>query len=160
MDIRCITSAFCFTLLLLGCGADKDKPIKVSGTVLLDGKPLAGASVRFMRDGGSGPGAYGESQEDGTFQLTSFTEGDGALPGDYRVLISWEEPPPPSFRTSPGATPSDEQKKALEDYQEKKKKRGKPPVVPSVYKDPTRSPLKQTVPPRDKVEFRLESSAK
>ena len=55
---------------------------------------LPAGPVRFQPLKEEGRVAYAESQADGSFDLTSFYERDGALPGEYKVTISWEEPPP------------------------------------------------------------------
>jgi hypothetical protein len=59
---------------------------KVSGTVTLDGKPLAFGSVMFQGVAGGQPAA-GNIQPDGTFELTTFNPGDGALVGSHRVRV-------------------------------------------------------------------------
>lgn len=82
-----------------GCGGgDEETPpvagvVPVSGTVLLDGKPLEGASVLFIPAPG-GPvdrapvGASGVTGADGKYALTCGPESPGALPGAYRVVVS------------------------------------------------------------------------
>ena len=147
-------------LAATGCSLSKDKPVKVSGTVTLDGKPVAGAAVQFMRDGGSGPPAHGQSKEDGSFVLTTYNDGDGALPGDYKVLVTWEEPPPPTFRTSDEKGPSREEVQRALDAHRAKLKKLNPVSIPPVYNDPNKTPLRQTVPSPGKVEISLDSKVK
>src|SRR5438045_2229921 len=75
-------------LLLAGVGcADHAKLVKVSGVVLLDGKPFKDVTVTFVPEG-SGPPAAGVTDEDGNFELTTSTVGDGARPGDYKVVMT------------------------------------------------------------------------
>jgi hypothetical protein len=75
-------------LLLAGGGcADNAKLVKVSGVVLLDGKPFKDATVTFVPEN-SGPTAAGVTDEDGNFYLTTSTVGDGARPGDYKVVMT------------------------------------------------------------------------
>jgi len=75
------------TSLLLGCTAsDAPKTAPVSGTVTMDGKPLAGASVTFFPTS-KGPMATGNTNEKGEFTLMTNHPGDGAPVGTHRVAI-------------------------------------------------------------------------
>src|SRR5437867_12591753 len=71
---------------LVGCGSPT-KAVKVQGTVTLDGKPFPGATVTFTPVEATGKPASGRSESDGGFQLTTFKPDDGALPGDYKVVV-------------------------------------------------------------------------
>jgi hypothetical protein len=64
--------------------------VLVSGTVTLDGEPVAGISVAFVPKGSDGREAYGLTDARGLFTLTiSGTEpGSGAIPGEYHVTFS------------------------------------------------------------------------
>ncbi len=57
----------------------------MSGVVLLDDKPVAGAAVVFVPNEGGRP-AHGETDANGRFQLTTFRERDGALLGRHAIL--------------------------------------------------------------------------
>jgi hypothetical protein len=83
-------------MIALGCGeggliydsqpGDPTHPVK--GRVLLaDGKPAEGGRVIFNPVKGPGLQARGEIGSDGTFTLMSRTEGDGAISGEYSVLV-------------------------------------------------------------------------
>jgi hypothetical protein len=58
--------------------------------VQLDGSPVAKATVMFRPEGGGRP-VWAITNEDGSFELTTFENGDGALPGKYRVTIALSE---------------------------------------------------------------------
>ena len=78
-------------LLALGCGSNKFAP--VSGTVTLNGQPLANASVSFqpVAPGGTveaGVGSSGKTGPNGEFTLVSSTGQTGAVVGQHRVRIS------------------------------------------------------------------------
>ena len=85
-----------FALVLgLGCGSEKFAP--VSGTVTMNGKPLAGALVIFSpiaREGSidAGPGSSGKTNDKGEYTLTSDTGRTGALVGKHRVSVSLMKP--------------------------------------------------------------------
>jgi hypothetical protein len=72
---------------LAGCGPDRPQTVSVTGTVTLDGAPIEGATVGFTPEGGGRP-ATGTTDASGKFALTTFEEGDGALPGRHTVTIS------------------------------------------------------------------------
>src|SRR5579872_1651525 len=66
----------------------------VSGKVMCNGAPAAGATVFFLRQGGDTMNEHmimGIVQEDGTFELVCGHLGKGAPPGDYDVLIEWKQ---------------------------------------------------------------------
>jgi hypothetical protein len=86
---------FVFLLLALqGCGGKSYAP--VSGTVTLDGKPLANAIVTFnpIAEPGSkeaGESAGGKTNENGEYKLKTYTgkgEREGAQVGKHKVNIS------------------------------------------------------------------------
>jgi hypothetical protein len=75
-----------------GCGNSSGQ-YPVSGKVLHDGQPAAGATVTFIRKGVDPfkePTPQGTVGDDGTFILTG-PGGAGAAPGDYVVLVEWKE---------------------------------------------------------------------
>lgn len=84
---------FSLTLLILGCSPGQDqwtksrpKVVPVQGTILYKGAPLADATVTFTNKE-SATTAYARSGPDGKFNLTTFTNGDGAAPGKQEVSI-------------------------------------------------------------------------
>src|SRR5262245_9136078 len=72
-------------VILAGCGGPRFHPVR--GIVVFpDGKPLSGGWVTFEPlDSGVKTSAVGDIQPDGTFQLTTARNGDGAMAGRYRV---------------------------------------------------------------------------
>jgi hypothetical protein len=71
--------------LSLGCNGG-DGLVPVGGVVSLDGEPLGGASVMFHHE--SGQTAYGLSDANGRFRLTTREANDGALVGRHRVTVT------------------------------------------------------------------------
>ncbi len=63
----------------------------VSGRVVYQGKPVAGALVVFHRDGGesqtSTPVPTGKTGAEGRFQLHTYVGDDGAPTGAYKVTV-------------------------------------------------------------------------
>jgi hypothetical protein len=142
-----------FTALVLigsGCGS-KDGLTKVRGIVTLDGNPVENAQVTFVPvSAGPGRNATGMTGPDGSFDLTTTSPHDGAMSGNYKVLVHYEEGtivPPGSMK---------EAKAGLL----KASKKPKPPpkyVIPALYSDPAKTPLSQKVPPDGTVKLELKS---
>lgn len=95
--IRQLTRGIAIPLTIIaslsGCGSSETGPdiemIPVTGTVVMDGKPLAGAMVEFHPTGSTkGNGAYGLTDESGKFTLTDFHSNPGCPPGEYGVTFS------------------------------------------------------------------------
>ena len=83
--LLCIAS-----LVTSGCGSRYPaETYSVKGRVVFpDGKPLEGGNIEFApQDGAVKTSARGTIDADGRFTLTTFEEGDGAIPGKHRVLI-------------------------------------------------------------------------
>lgn len=79
------------------CGGSAPKLYLVTGQVLVDGQPAEGATIVFHPKNSTPeslrPGAVVE--KDGTFTLQTYPHGDGAPEGEYVVLVTWFEDPPP-----------------------------------------------------------------
>ncbi|MDR3636204.1 MAG: hypothetical protein P4L84_20550 [Isosphaeraceae bacterium] len=90
-----------------GCGSSSSRQLPltlpVRGKVTYRGKPLTEGKVKFEPD--AGRSASGHIHSDGTYVLTTFKEGDGAVPGVHRVAVtggtgkSQGETVPPKFRS-------------------------------------------------------------
>ncbi len=84
-------------LLFSGCNSrpayQEADVFPVSGSVSVAGKPAAGVVVVFhpQSDTGMTKGnkPYTTTGEDGTFQVTTYTTGDGAPAGEYIVTLIW-----------------------------------------------------------------------
>jgi len=79
------------TAVILGCGDDSGLPTryKVSGTVKYKGQPVPKGTVVFEPVNPPPPqGRVAQgSIENGSYTLTTSTPNDGALPGEYKVII-------------------------------------------------------------------------
>jgi hypothetical protein len=137
----------------VGCAA-KDAPVPVDGVVTLDGNPVAGAAVLFMPAGEAGRPASGRTNRRGIFRLSTYRVGDGALPGAYRVVVTKTEaiPPPPEAKP-------DDRESVLEHYKALRAKKRKESLLPVLYADSSKTPLRCTVPPGTKVMLELHAEA-
>jgi hypothetical protein len=144
-------------VLLASAGCGNQNLSKVDGVVTLDGVPLSRATVSFMPVG-EGRAASGLTDGNGYFRLSTFRTDDGALAGDYRVIVVLDDTERQPYTT-------DEEKKAARiamSPQGKKKqaeqKSKKPRQVPEIYSDINKTPLKEVVPTNGKIELALRSS--
>lgn len=132
----------CFVLvgaLLVGLPACTGEPrtFPVKGTVMYNGKPVPKGTVLFTPVSG-GPTATGELNEEGTYRLTTYKPGDGAVLGEYRVAIMAMEGP---LQGDPPIAP--------------------PPIIPDKYSSLALSDLKANVHEGDNVcDFTLVGSTK
>jgi hypothetical protein len=117
-------------LLLAGCGGSRLHPVHGKLVYDEDGDPpvkeLAGYDVTFTSEK-LGISSRGTIKEDGSFDLTTTKENDGAYPGEYVVVV-----------TQPHRRP---ERPFVGD-----------PVVDLSYEDPAKSKLKAEVKP-DKNDF-------
>src|SRR5712692_350445 len=81
-----LLGSFLSAVILTAAGCGGDKTVKVEGLVTLDGNPLPGATVSFMPVG-EGRAATGQTGADGSFRLGTFGTDDGALAGEYKVIV-------------------------------------------------------------------------
>ena len=84
-------------LALCGCSSPLMAPVK--GRVMVNGTPVKNAAVTFSPSGAPGqketgkPGT-GFTDEDGRFQLSTFSNYDGALVGTHAVLVTLDDTNP------------------------------------------------------------------
>jgi hypothetical protein len=73
----------------IGSGAEKTNRVKVEGLVTLDGEKVSEVMVMFLPvKRGEGKPAFGVTDEEGNFELGTSNPGDGADPGEYKVVIT------------------------------------------------------------------------
>jgi hypothetical protein len=81
----CVFFAALVVLSLTGCGERRSGTAIVRGKVTLNGKPVPNGTVNFIPE--MGPSATGEIQPDGSYTLTTYKPGDGAVLGAHKVVI-------------------------------------------------------------------------
>ena len=99
--LACFPHIIAATLLTItGCSeGGPEATYSVSGTVKLpDSTPLNGGQILFRPIKGK-HSARGEIQEDGSFELSTFGSGDGAVAATHRVVIT--PPLPEDFMDEP-----------------------------------------------------------
>jgi hypothetical protein len=72
--------------LAAGCGSGNMKTAKVKGVITYKSKPVPSGTITFVPEGNA-PSATGQIKPDGSFELTTYTSGDGAVLGKHTVMI-------------------------------------------------------------------------
>jgi hypothetical protein len=107
-----------------GCGSSDAPPLAtlpVAGKISYKGKPLTQGTVTFAPEDGFGREASGPIQSDGSFTLSTFKTGDGAVPGVHRVAVTGtgkngKELIPPKFRNTSSSRVEVEVKPGQSEY--------------------------------------------
>ena len=138
---RCLVALIgvCAFVALVGCGSGNKKTHIVRGTVIFDDKPVPNGTITFIP--ADGPTATGEIQPDGSYTLTTYKSGDGAVEGTYTVVIV-------AMADQSGRLP--EERNPLP-----------PPIVPDKYTSIATSDLRADVKPGENtINFNLEKDKK
>lgn len=154
------STAMALLTMTLGCGKAGIGTVPVTGKVLMNGQPLEGATVVFNPNG-QGRASSGTTDAAGVFKLTTETNGDGALPGDYQIAVTKYEgkgiPMPDTSNMSPEEA-MDAQYRALD------KAGGKTPpaknLIPALYGNAKGSGLVASVKESGPNDFPLELKSK
>ena len=140
----------CVILLIVAGGCSRgSKTIPVQGTVKLDGRPLANASVSFIAEGSGARDAFGCTDAEGVFHLSTLKSGDGALPGKYKVTVQ------PVAQAEPSVVFKNVQEAMTVSTQKQYHRRRS--LSPPRYTDPGQTVLVQEVPANGDVVFELQS---
>ncbi len=97
--LRRLLACMVLWVMSVGCSSPSSDPelVKVTGTVHVDGQPVEGVVLTLHTDSAGSPtsaaGAVstGVSGADGRFEISTFSLGDGVLPGTYNVTCVWSE---------------------------------------------------------------------
>ena len=76
--------------VVAGCGESgpaRQSVYKVSGTVTFHGSPLSGASITFSPTREGQLAAAGRSDDSGNFTVSTYGAADGAVAGEFKVLV-------------------------------------------------------------------------
>jgi hypothetical protein len=132
-------------LLALGCGGGESGLLPASGTVTLDGGPLAGALVMFIPEGDTkGQGGSATTGADGRYEVKSAKGGNGLQPGSYRVTVS--------KRLLPDGSPAPADVPPIESNARE--------TLPRTYSDPSQTTLKLRVEVGKSLDLPLRSGKK
>jgi hypothetical protein len=125
-----------------GCGnsnADRPETYPVSGVVTYKGLPVPDAQVTFSPEG-QGQAAFGRTDTEGKYSLTTYESGDGAVAGRYKVAVTkFDAPEQPAAPTGGEYVPP-----AAGKYQKVAKPKNH---LPAKYATPQSSDLQAEVKP-------------
>jgi hypothetical protein len=82
--------------VVAGCGQSDFQTAKVSGRVVCDGQPVSNIVVFFEplmtgTDALVGKQGLGRTRDDGSFQISTYGDKDGAVVGKHRVRVGWSD---------------------------------------------------------------------
>lgn len=142
---------------LVGCGGASDRPkvYKVTGKITMSGAPVAGATVTFAPklpiEKPPQPVAIGITDAEGAYTLQTFNPGDGAVEGNYIVLVTKATAAPAA--TIGGHDPNKVFDAAAAHAQATAAMSGQAGGLPVKYSSPTQSDLKAKVESGGKNDF-------
>ncbi len=73
-------------LAVVGCSSGQPKLAVVRGTITYKGKPVPNGTITFVP--ANAPAATGKINRDGTYTLTTYKAGDGAVLGTHKVVVA------------------------------------------------------------------------
>jgi hypothetical protein len=138
MRTRCVGSSGAglalLAVLVSGCGSKGPVTIPIRGEVKYQGavlKDVPQGLVRYIpKTPDSGRQASGRIKPDGSFELTTFKQADGVVPGEYNIVVSAYSSHAPSRQQVEAAAGAVEGPKLM---------------IPEKYTDPTKSGLTDVV---------------
>lgn len=113
----------------------------VSGKVTVNGEALTTGRIRFFPD--SGRPAAGRIASDGSYEITTYEPGDGAVVGEYHVTISAHK------TVNPEPVPTSLEDEIKMGKEAPRRAAQVVPLVPEEYEDQNTTPLTATVEDKD-----------
>ena len=136
-----LTGFVALLLVVIGCGdpTGLEKRYPVSGTVTYNGQPVPKGNVYFVPVDPKGRSASGSIEQDGSYRLTTAAEGDGALPGEYKVAVIAQDIDMTEVLKEAGGGAGRQSETFRKATQQAKS------LIPKKYSDPETSGLRKTV---------------
>ena len=112
LRVLCMLAVVC-ALAIAGCGRAGPETIAVHGRVTFGGGPCPGGGTVYFTPVAVAEGmplrpAVGDFAADGHFDVTSFADGDGLIPGEYSVrIVCWKNRPQGYDQPGENAVPRD-----------------------------------------------------
>ena len=90
--LRCL---LLMTIAVAGCESQSDRNVTstVKGQVVVDGNPAAGIQVQLIATNGAPATSVSAAMttEQGSFEISTYEQGDGAPAGEYSATFTWRE---------------------------------------------------------------------
>ncbi len=101
LDSCFVASLGLLVLCVTGCSSKgRDNMVPINGKVIYNNGPLSEGTIVYLPAGSrQSRQATGQIQQDGTFVLTTFEAGDGAMFGEYNIIIYAYKPHPGEPKT-------------------------------------------------------------
>ena len=135
-NILCPALMIALTAIIVGCGESENVEVfPARGIVKFDGKPMTGGGAISLVPvvSQNGKNAGGIINADGTFVLTTYEDGDGAMTGSFRVIINQSTSQEPDYGGDSDA-PGKAAVKAVQTVTSAD-------IIPTIYSDPVSSPV-------------------
>ena len=151
--MNCILIGLTVLVAASGCGrGDRVDVYPVKGRITFNGRPMVGGgSIAFLPTGDQkGKAAGGTIAADGTYELTTYEEGDGSMVGDFRVIINQTvvDEPETDLNSDAGGSKGAAEPVVLVPKKDR---------IPFIYSDPANTPLKARVEAdSNEIDFPLE----
>lgn len=152
---RCLPLALGMAMLAASCSrGDRPKVVPVTGVITYHNLPVEDASVMFTPIGiGKEKAATAVTDAAGKFQLSTFGQADGAVPGQYKVTVFKS---PPAAETGDIENEVDENKVALQAADQELPETEVKPFLPEKYASAGTTLLDANVKDGEKNEFSFE----
>ncbi len=131
-------------LSTLGCSQNEQpQAYPTSGVIRFNGQPMkGGGAISFVPIGNlAGKAAGGETREDGTFVMSTYNDGDGSIPGKFRVMVVQSVSEEPEMVASDSGEEPKMSSEPIETV-------AKVDRIPFIYADPVKSPITIEVKPQ------------
>ncbi|MDB5343191.1 MAG: hypothetical protein JWP89_1568 [Schlesneria sp.] len=146
MSFRLSLVGISLVAVVAGCNNSDRQPVyPVRGTIRLEGNAMpGGGSIAFIPiEKQKGKTAGGEIRENGTYELTTYSGGDGSMVGYFRVVIVQSTSMEPREAIPDGQPIPEGGMQGIAVSQGDH--------IPAAYGDPGKSPLRATVEPTSNV---------
>ena len=140
MKLTSLVLALLLGTSLIGCSSSVAPPVpvfKVTGKVTYKGQPVVGADVTFRCDEAN-RSAFGRTNAEGMYKLTTFSANDGAVAGKHGVSVVLI---PPSAAPAAAVAPTESDEYAPPGLNQSTEPPAPKSTLPEIYKDPATSGL-------------------
>ena len=147
-------------LLTAGCSgptreSDWPQTYPVTGTVIMDGKPVVNATVAFNPVAEGAKAARGRTDEQGTYYLKTFFAASfdetGAVAGSHKVTVFTPPPQVKEENTPPPSSPQEQAAQRMREMQQQNTRKARMTMkksgLPEQYMDVSTTPLTFEVKP-------------
>ncbi|GAA4421098.1 hypothetical protein [Bremerella cremea] len=151
-----IAFALLLLLLTIGCqGSSQPTAYPTTGLITFEGEPMkGGGAISFIPIGPqTGKPAGGLVNEDGTFSMTTYRQGDGSVAGKFRVIIMQTTTSEPTMVASDDGGEPVMSSGPIETVNKSQR-------IPLIYADSAKSPITVEVTPQGNNQLTIDLTRK